>query len=127
MVSLGINIILSLILVWPLAHAGLALSTSLSSWVNVIALWMVLNRRGISSVNLANWGKFLSQLLFANSLLAVFLWFASGDIMIWINWTWDQRLLHILLLGIGSCMIYIFSLWVTGSFPKKSILISQTI
>lgn len=125
MISLGVNIILSPILVWPLAHAGLALSTSLSSWVNVAVLWIILNRRGISSVNLANWGKFLSQLLFANSLLAVFLWLASGDIMTWVNWTWDQRLCHILLLGIGSCIIYIFSLWSTDSFPQKSILIEQ--
>lgn len=124
-ITLGINIFFSLILVGPLAHAGLALSTSISSWANIIFLCVILFRKNLIFKNFRNWGKFLLQLLFSNVLLSAFLFFTSENITVWMDWSWEQRLFHILLLGLASCIIYIFSLWITNSFPKK-ILISQT-
>ena len=37
-----VNLIGTLVLIWPLEHVGLALSTALSAWVNVLLLWWVL-------------------------------------------------------------------------------------
>lgn len=46
-----INLVSSLLLVYGFGfnHVGLAISTSVSAWVNSVALWYILNRRGIFS------------------------------------------------------------------------------
>ncbi len=49
MVSIVCNIVLSLLLVGPLAHIGLALASSLSAWLNVTLLLLVLHRRGLTA------------------------------------------------------------------------------
>jgi len=43
--AVAVNVVLALLLMWPLRHAGLALASSLSSYVNVIALGWLLRRR----------------------------------------------------------------------------------
>ena len=45
-VSVAANIVLSVILLRPLEHVGLALATSTASWINAILLWLILTRRG---------------------------------------------------------------------------------
>ncbi len=44
--SMLVNLAGNLILVWPLAHVGIALSTAIAAWVNAGALWVVLKQRG---------------------------------------------------------------------------------
>ncbi len=44
--SMLVNLAGNLILVWPLGHVGIALSTAIAAWVNAIALWLVLRHRG---------------------------------------------------------------------------------
>jgi len=44
--AVALNIALCLILIWPLAHVGLALATSIAAWVNTGALALILHRRG---------------------------------------------------------------------------------
>ncbi|MFZ4690781.1 MAG: murein biosynthesis integral membrane protein MurJ [Polymorphobacter sp.] len=44
--SMLVNLVGNLILIWPLSHVGIALSTAIAAWVNAIALWLVLRRRG---------------------------------------------------------------------------------
>lgn len=43
--SVAANVVLAFLLMWPLQHAGLALATSLSAYVNVLLLWWFLRRR----------------------------------------------------------------------------------
>jgi putative peptidoglycan lipid II flippase len=45
LICLGVNIVLILIFIHPLKHAGLALATSLSSMLNLFLLYWTLNRR----------------------------------------------------------------------------------
>jgi len=44
--AMGVNLLFNLLLIWPMGHVGLALSTSLSCWVNAAGLYLVLHRRG---------------------------------------------------------------------------------
>ncbi len=46
LVAMLVNLAGNLVLIWPLAHVGLALSTAISAWVNVLLLWWTLRRRG---------------------------------------------------------------------------------
>ena len=43
--SVVVNVLLALALMWPLQHAGLALASSLSSYVNLVGLYWLLRRR----------------------------------------------------------------------------------
>jgi putative peptidoglycan lipid II flippase len=40
------NLAMNLVLIWPLLHVGLALSTAASAWINAGLLWWTLRRRG---------------------------------------------------------------------------------
>jgi putative peptidoglycan lipid II flippase len=44
--SMLVNLVGNLVLIWPLAHVGIALSTAAAAWVNALALWWILRRRG---------------------------------------------------------------------------------
>lgn len=50
-VCLVINVVLSLTLISSLGHVGLAIATSVSSWVNALLLSLVLSRRGLYKVD----------------------------------------------------------------------------
>ena len=111
--SLIANGTLSALLIFPLAHAGLALATSLASWVNVTLLWILLYRSEIYSPQ-AGWKKFLLRLILANGIVSFFLWTMAGDISRWLFWNWQQRFLHLGLLGAGAILLYLLSLWISG-------------
>lgn len=112
-VTLLCNILLSVILIKPLAHAGLALASSLSSWLTVGILLVMLHRHQIFHFQ-KGWGKFALQLGLANGVLALFLWIAKGDTMSWISMHWPQRLLHISVIGVSAIVIYLVALGLAG-------------
>ncbi len=109
-ISLIIGMSLSVILIIPLGHTGLALATGLSAWANVVCLWVLLFRKGIQRIK-KGWLKFLMQLVFANSMILIFFWWDYNDIITWSSWNGAQRFIHIVLLGVGSIAIYVFFLW----------------
>ena len=113
MIAIAMNMVFSAILIWPLKHAGLALASSLSSWLNVIMLWVLLYRRGIYHSR-PGWIKFLLRLFFANGVVFILLWWLSGNTLQWMHWDWHQRLFHLLLLAISSVAVYIACLWLSG-------------
>ena len=45
LIAMLVNLVLNLVLIWPMAHVGLALSTAISAWVNAILLYWTLRRR----------------------------------------------------------------------------------
>jgi len=115
--SLIANMILNAALIWPLAHAGLALASSLASWINVILLAYFLHRRGIYQFQ-TGWVKFTLQLLAANATLAALLWWGAYNVTTWIQWRWYQRFAHVFILGIGAILVYLGTLWLSGLRPK---------
>jgi putative peptidoglycan lipid II flippase len=111
MISLAVGIVSSFVLIIPFAHAGLALSTSIASWVNAITLWIVLYRRGIFQIQ-PGFKRFMIQLTLANAMVALFLSFISPPLMTWIHFSWQARLFHILSIGFSAMIIYVGSLWI---------------
>jgi putative peptidoglycan lipid II flippase len=51
LIAMLTNLVGNLILIWPLAHVGLALSTAISAWVNVLLLYWTLHRRAHLTVD----------------------------------------------------------------------------
>jgi putative peptidoglycan lipid II flippase len=51
LVAMLANLIGNLILIWPLQHVGLALSTAISAWVNAGLLYTTLHKRGLFRID----------------------------------------------------------------------------
>ncbi|WP_374763082.1 murein biosynthesis integral membrane protein MurJ [Yunchengibacter salinarum] len=68
MMALVVNLALNLILIGPMAHAGLALATSLSAWVNVALLARGLTGQGLLEVAGDTWRR-LGRALVATALM----------------------------------------------------------
>lgn len=112
-ISIIANMILNAILVFPLAHAGLALAASLGSWINVFLLYWYLWRRGIYHLG-KHWWWFAIQMFVANILLALILWWIAGNPYNWLQHHFMWRLAEIIKLGLIGSGVYFFTLWLMG-------------
>lgn len=95
------------------AHVGLALATSIAAFVNGGLLLRGLLRDDVFHWQ-AGWGKFLLQLLLASASMALFLLWIAGGWQQWTGWTVMEQVLRLSVLVIGSIVIYVVSLWLSG-------------
>jgi putative peptidoglycan lipid II flippase len=115
------NMVLNLMLIWSLKHAGIALATSIASLLNAGFLFYYLRKKGIYQPR-AGWKKFWWRLVFANSLVALMLWFGAGDIQQWITNPALWRLLHLSALLVGAVVVYAVGLFVVGIRPRHLLI-----
>jgi len=119
-IAMVANMVLNIIFVVPLSlmgfegpHAGLALATSVSAFINAVLLYRTLRHQGAYNPQ-PGWWRLCSQILFATLLMALLLWWGGGDLTQWIEWRWFERILHLMLwVGLGV-IVYFGSLWLTG-------------
>jgi putative peptidoglycan lipid II flippase len=112
-VSIFSNIVFILLFIGPLKHAGLALASSLASFINVGILLFTLIRRGHYQPQLG-WLKYTLQLLVATSSMGLFIYFVAPDTAEWVEWQETTRFMWLLMLLAGSGVIYLAGLWLTG-------------
>ena len=112
-VAMVTNMLLNLLLIYPLAHAGIALATSLAALVNTSFLYYLLRQRGIY-VPREGWKLFGARLVASNAALAAWLWFMSGDLQTWMMNSAMWRCGHLLFLLSTSVIVYFAMLWMTG-------------
>jgi len=72
-IAMVANMGLNLVLMWPLAHAGLALATSLSAYLNAGLLLFRLRREHVYRPD-RGWWLFSLRLLCANGVMTALLW-----------------------------------------------------
>ncbi len=117
-VAVTANIVLNFALIFPLAHAGLALATSLSSLINAGLLYYYLYRRGVFQPQ-PGWGRYCLQLIMANSVMAaVIIWFAP-KLPVWFSMDWRSRGLHLAALILGAIIAYFITLRISGLRLKQ--------
>ncbi|NCT57332.1 MAG: murein biosynthesis integral membrane protein MurJ [Legionella sp.] len=107
------NTILCAIFIWPLAHAGLTLASTLAGYANAATLLILLWKRGIYSPS-SGWRKFFGQLFIANAALIVYLLYSSGNIDVWMNQTMGGRILDLLTHILVAFILYVVCLGLTG-------------
>jgi putative peptidoglycan lipid II flippase len=112
-VAMLTNTALNVMLIWPLAHAGIALATSLAALVNTGCLFYLLRSRGLYCPR-QGWRAFSLRLAVTNILLAAWLWIGSGDLSDWLTNTSLWRITHLTFLLVSSGILYFASLWLTG-------------
>jgi len=112
-VAVVLNLILNIILIHPMAHAGLALSTSIASLFNAACLAIFLFKHNIYQPK-ADWLWFLFRVGIAAALMAVFILWYSGSFEAWIHWPAAERVIHLILVIVISISMYFASLWLMG-------------
>jgi len=88
-IAMLINIALNLFFVWlwyrlsmPGAHAGLALATSLSAYVNAALLFMFLKRAQVLR-ELRSWLDIFVKVMLSSIVMVCVLWFLIPDLNVW--------------------------------------------
>lgn len=111
-VAVAVNIVLNLILMGPMLHAGLALATAISAWLNTALLVVFLYRRGYMKID-RRLATAIPKSMIASALMAAALIFGVVAL--------DQRLpggeawraLELLLLVVGGMAVYGLLAWIT--------------
>lgn len=107
------NMILNFSLIWSLAHAGIALSTSLAAVINSGLLFYYLWKKNLYTPR-PGWLFFGMRLLAANLVLAVWLYYGAGDIDMWLSNKALWRLSHMGFLFVTAVLFYFVTLWSLG-------------
>ena len=105
LVSIVVNIGLSLALFQFLQYIGIALATAISSWLNVLMLWVVLVRRGHLKLD----GRFASRMpkIMASSLvMGGVLWSGMRWLRPWFDGALYEKILALSALVAGGILIY---------------------
>lgn len=113
------NIVLNILLLVPLRHAGIALATSLSAILNSALLWVGLHRRGIFRAQRAAWAQYLTKLLIANVVMASGLTLVARHLSVWFAHDAMWRLSHLLLLIMFGMLLYFISLFFLKLRPRE--------
>ncbi len=116
-IALVANLILNLALVVPLAHAGLALATSLAAFLNAGLLYRGLRREGIHRPR-PGWAGFATKIVFANVIMVAFLFSFRGEPSLWIEADIMLRVVRLSLVVIGAAAVYALCLAAVGIRPR---------
>ncbi|MGJ8522944.1 putative lipid II flippase MurJ [Carnimonas sp. R-84981] len=112
-VAVVANMVFNLLLVGPLAHVGLALSTALASFVNAGLLGRGLWRAGVLRFH-KGWWRYGLQIGSACLLMAAALLWWVPPWQQWVAWGAAQRAEGMALTVVGAMVIYFGWLAVTG-------------
>ncbi len=104
-VAVVVNLVGSLLTYRWLGHIGLALSTALSAWTNVLLLYFGLRRHGISVVKLFSPELFKVYSLTALMALALFLYVPEGEF--WLQQGASTRFISLTI--IIACVVVVYA------------------
>jgi putative peptidoglycan lipid II flippase len=107
------NMVLNILLVFPLAHAGLALATSLSACINATLLFRGLRGQGVYRPE-QGWVSLIVRGVVASALMGLMLLWGAGNLSQWLDMgTWD-RVLRLAGLVVGGVALYFSVLLLLG-------------
>lgn len=108
------NVVLNLILVIPLAHAGLALATSLAAFLNAGLLLKALLANGSYRPS-GGWSRYIVVVCAASTVMCIVLWKLNADQTTWTAATVLERssmLARLVIAGAASYFVAVFALGV---------------
>ncbi len=107
------NMVLNIILVFPLAHAGLALATTLSAAINSTLLLRGLRRADVYRPG-NQWPSLIIRSLLAVAAMAGIILWGVGDLDQWVAMSRLQRVLNLAGWIAAGGSVYLLILFVTG-------------
>ena len=111
-----ISLALNVALVFPLAHAGLALATSLGAFFNAALLLKKLLKDKVYQPA-TGWLLFFSRVLLASAAMTAALYYWV-DASWWAAWSSTERVIHLLKWIVIGMSIYVATLLLTGLKPR---------
>ena len=105
-IALGINVVLNLILMWPLKIGGLALATAIASISNFAVLYVILNKR-IGDIGTKKIMSSFLRILFSGFVMGVFTYFAGKDLIPENGIFVISRFFRLGILIVSSVMVYL--------------------
>jgi putative peptidoglycan lipid II flippase len=115
------NVALSLVLVWPLAHVGLALATAVASWINTLQLGVGLARRGHWRIDV-RLRRRIWRIALATIAMGAGLWFALAPLSPWLHGAWPNRFGALLLLVAGGGLFFLAASQAIGAADWREFL-----
>lgn len=120
-VAMLVNIALSLVLVFPLKHTGLALAISLAAFVNAGLLYHRLRAHKVYQP-LPGWGLFLLRVALATAGMGALLVWGAGDIEHWLAAATRDRVIQLTLWVIAGLITYGGLMLALGMRPAQMLL-----
>ncbi|MCB1759179.1 MAG: murein biosynthesis integral membrane protein MurJ [Gammaproteobacteria bacterium] len=116
-IAMSANMALNIALVFPLAHAGLALATTLSASLNAFLLFRGLRRERVYLPQ-PGWLLLLLRGLLASALLGVLLYWGAGALDEWTQAGSSAKIWRLLTLIAGGAIAYFAALFLLGIRPR---------
>ncbi|MGI9316460.1 MAG: murein biosynthesis integral membrane protein MurJ [bacterium] len=124
-IAVIVNIVVSLILFYPMQHVGLALATSIAAVVNASLLYSGLKKEKVLELQ-PGWLGLLGKILLASAGMGGLLWWGAGDPVFWLEQSVWQRILRLSIwIPIGA-VSYFLILYVFG-LRVKSFRLERTV
>jgi putative peptidoglycan lipid II flippase len=120
-VSVLVNVLMSIVLVRYMQHTGLALAISIAAWVNAGLLFMVLVWRGVYKPQ-NGWLWFLLRVAIAVAAMSAVLIFLGHSAETWYQWSLMQRVMHLVILVASGGASYAVILLLLGVRPQQLLL-----
>ena len=116
MYAMGVSLGLNVVLVFPLAHAGLALATSLGAFFNAALLLNKLLKDKVYQPA-TGWVLFFCRVLLASAAMTavLYFWVNAGW---WNDWNATDRIINLLKWIIIGMSVYVVTLLLTGLKPR---------
>jgi putative peptidoglycan lipid II flippase len=121
MIAMGVNIVLSVSLVFTLKHVGLALAITLAAFVNAALLYRLLRQHGVYLPE-PGWLRYFLRIALASALMGMVLAWGVGDLAAWLKAGATARALHLTMLVVGGVFVYAASLLLLGARPRELLL-----
>ncbi|HKR24885.1 MAG TPA: murein biosynthesis integral membrane protein MurJ, partial [Allosphingosinicella sp.] len=121
-VMLGLGIAANFALIPILGIAALAATTAASAWLNALALYVVLHRRGHFRMERWLWVRLAKQ-LFAAAVMAAILWLVQGQLEGFFDGSAGRRILAVGALVSAGALVYFTLAWTTGGMDKEDVLV----
>lgn len=112
-IAMVVNVVLNLILVWPLAHAGLALATSLSAFLNAALLLRGLRANGSYQPG-KGWLVYTARVAAAVAVMSLVLHFMAPDQTVWTMQDASARAITLAQLIVAGILSYFVSGFLFG-------------
>ena len=123
-IAVVVNILVSLILIRPMAHVGLALAVTVSAYVNSALLYIALLKQGIYQPE-SGWALYLAKVVIASAGMGGLLYFGAGDLSMWTEANLLERIGRLSILIVLGALIY-FALVFAFRIPLKQMLKSTS-
>ncbi len=116
MIAVASNMVMSVVLVYFLQHAGLALATALAAFVNAGLLLRTLFKSKVFKPQ-KGWASFLVKVLLANIAVGL-IYLNDYSLIQWTEWDVFDRVLHLMAEILAVFILYVVTIYLLGIRPR---------